>query len=189
MDAMPRTRRVRLFEGMRLASAGVTGAQVTVAWIKLGTASPSGAFPQDAQSLADGIAATIRNAKARYPNLVIAYLSSRICAGYATTSLNPDPYAYQSGFSVKRVVLDQITGTGNLNFDPAAGAVVAPWIAWGPYLWADGTTPRGDGVTWSCAGLQADGTHPSASGQAKVAQMLLDFVQTDSTTSRCFLGP
>ena len=173
----------------RLASAGVTGAQVAVAWIKLAAISPTGAFPQDEQSLADGIAQTIRNAKARYPNLAMAYLSSRIYAGYATSTLNPEPYAYQSAFSVKRVILDQITGTGNLNYAASAGAVVAPWIAWGPYLWADGTTPRGDGLTWSCSELQSDGTHPSATGQAKVAQMLLAFVKTDSTASLWFLGP
>ena len=173
----------------RLASAGVTGAQVAIAWIKLATKSPTGAFPQDAQSLATGIAQTVRVARARYPNLRIAYLSSRIYAGYATTSLNPEPYAYQSGFAVKKVIVDQITGTGNLGFDPAAGTVVAPWIAWGPYLWADGTTANSDGLSWACSELQADGTHPSATGQSKVAQRLLTFMKTDSTASLWFLGP
>ena len=44
--------------------------------------------------------ATILNmAKERYPNLRVAYLSSRIYAGYATTPLNPEPYAYESAFS------------------------------------------------------------------------------------------
>lgn len=173
----------------RLAAAGVTGAQVAVAWLKLAVKSPTGAFPADADALATALAQTLRAAKARYPNLALAYLSSRIYAGYATTGLNPEPYAYQSGFAVKKVVLDQITGDAGLVYDATQGTVVAPWIAWGPYLWADGTTPRGDGLTWACSDLAADGTHPSAAGQAKVAQRLLDFVRADATAATWFYGP
>jgi len=33
-----------------------------------------------------------------------------------------------------------LTGKGDLNFDPRfhKGKVVAPWLSWGPYLWARG---------------------------------------------------
>jgi lysophospholipase L1-like esterase len=41
-------------------------------------------------------------------------------------------------------------------------------------------------VTWACSELQSDGTHPSAAGQQKVAQMLLDFVRTDPTAREWF---
>lgn len=37
-------------------------------------------------------------------------MSSRTYGGYATTELNPEPYAYQSGFSVKWLVQDQLEG-------------------------------------------------------------------------------
>ena len=47
-------------------------------------------------------------AKSRYPNLRLAYLSSRIYAGYAQTALNPEPYAYESGFSVKWLIERQL---------------------------------------------------------------------------------
>jgi hypothetical protein len=64
---------------------------------------------------------------------------------------------------------------------------MAPWIAWGPYLWADGLVPRADGLTWACADFSTtDGTHPATSGRAKVAQMLLDFFTTDPTAEPWF---
>jgi hypothetical protein len=54
---------------------------------------------------------------------------------------------------------------------------VAPWVAWGPYLWADGTHARSDGLQWFCSDLIAnDGTHPSMSGQQKVGTMLMNFM-------------
>ena len=43
---------------------------------------------------------------------------------------------------MKWLIEDQINGTSELNYDPNAGEVNAPWVAWGPYLWADGTTGR-----------------------------------------------
>lgn len=76
----------------------------------------------------------------RFPNLQLAYLSSRIQGGYATTNLNPEPYAYESGFAVKRVIETQLGGS--LPHPSSGGTAVAPWISWGPYLWADGLTPR-----------------------------------------------
>lgn len=78
--------------------------------------------------------------------------------------------------------------TSDLNFDASRGAVKAPWLAWGPYMWADGTTPRSDGLTWVCSDFQSDGTHPASSARQKVAQMLLNFFKSDSTTT-WFLNP
>jgi len=69
-----------------------------------------------------------------------------------------------------------------------AGAVVAPLLSWGAYLWADGTVPRSDGFTWLCSDLQADFTHPSpTSGVSKVGVELLAFFKTDATTTPWFL--
>jgi hypothetical protein len=125
--------------------------------------------------------------KARFPGLALAYLSSRIYAGYATTTLNPEPYAYESGFSVKWLIEEQVRGGANLAYQPA-GSAVAPWVAWGPYLWADGLTPRSDGLTWACSDLAADGTHPGTTGRQKVAEMLLAFVHQDGTAREWFLA-
>jgi len=164
----------------RLQQAGVSAAQVTIAWVKLADSNPSAAFPVHARTLKDETVTVLRTLKQRYPNLALAYLSSRIYAGYATTSLNPEPFAYESGFAVRWVIEDQLNGVL-----PYSGpGAVAPWVGWGPYLWADGTTPSSAGLSWACSDLQSsDGTHPSASGRQKVAQLLLDFVRGDATAS------
>ena len=172
----------------RLSAAGVTPAQVQVAWVKEADPGPTLAFPDDALKLKGELANIARILKTRYPNIRLAYYSSRIYAGYASSTLNPEPFAYQSGFAVKWLIEDQINGLSDLNFDASRGAVKAPWLAWGPYMWADGTTPRSDGLTWACSDFQSDGTHPASSGAQKVAQMLLNFFKSDSTTT-WFLNP
>src|SRR5262249_54277940 len=168
--------------GQRLANAGVTPNQVEVAWIKEAEPHPAtlGAFPTHAQVLERDLEAIVRNLHTMFPNLRIAYVSSRTHA-FTTVpaALSPEPYAYESGFATQWLIANQIHGTNNLNYDPANGAVVAPWLSWGPYLWADGTTPRSDGLSWDRADVQGDGIHPSQSGDAKVADQLLAFFQTD----------
>jgi hypothetical protein len=163
----------------RLTAAGVTPQQVQVAWVKEAVAGPTGGFPQHAQALQGYLAAIARNLKSKFPNIRIAFQSSRIYAGYATTSLNPEPYSYESGFAVQWLIAQQIGGDPALNHDPARGPVVAPWLAWGPYLWADGLVPRADGQTWRCIDLSSDGTHPSTSGRLRVAYMLNDHFTGD----------
>lgn len=168
----------------RLRTAGIAPPQVVAAWIKLANRQPSTGFPGYAQQLATGTETVLLALRQRFPNLQLAYLSSRIYAGYATSTLNPEPYAYESAFSVRWVIERQMSGA--LNYRAARGTVQSPWLSWGPYLWADGMTPRADGLTWACAELQSDGTHPSSAGQAKVASMLLSFFKTDVTTAGWF---
>jgi hypothetical protein len=172
----------------RLRNAGAHPSQVQAVWLKEANAGPTQGFPLAAQILRDDLRAVVQNLHAKFPNLKLCYLSSRIYAGYASTPLNPEPYAYESGFAVRWLIEEQIAGSAALNHDPDTGPVMAPWLAWGPYLWADGLTPRApDGLTWECADFVAsDGTHPSASGRAKVAQMLLDFFVADPTTEPWF---
>jgi hypothetical protein len=171
----------------RLNAAGVTRQQVVTAWVKLANRQPSDPFPGHALTLTQNIETVLQELRSRFPNLRLAYLSSRIYAGYATTTLNPEPYAYESAFSVRWILEDQMRGDASLNYDPSRGTVRAPWLAWGPYLWADGVIPRSDGLTWACSDLQSDGTHPSGSGEVKVANLLLQFMRTDSTAREWFL--
>ncbi len=167
----------------RLLAAGVTAAQVQAAWMKQADAGPTLRFPEDARRLQAELKTLAQTLRSRFPNLRLLYLSSRIYGGYASTSLNPEPYAYQSGFAVKWLIEQQIQGEPDLSFE--AGR--APWMAWGPYLWADGTRARNDGLVWNCSEFQDDGTHPANSARQKVAAMLLDFLKTDTTARPWFL--
>lgn len=179
-----------------LASSGLSERQVQIAWVKVANANPTTSLPSsssDAYTLVSQMATIARTLRLRYPNLQQIFFSSRIYAGYATTTLNPEPYAYESAYAVKSVVqaqIDQIqqgrvvdTRAGDLDY-----RTVAPWVAWGPYLWARGTTPRSDGLVWTTGDLSSDGTHPSQLGQTKVAGMLLAFFKTSPVTSCWFLA-
>src|SRR5439155_512616 len=127
----------------------------------------------------------------RYPNLRVAYLSSRIYGGYNAAGLrlvNPEPFAYESAFAVRWLIQDQIKGNPRLNADLKQGKVVAPVLLWGPYLWADGITPRkSDGLVWERKDLGQDGVHPSPAGGEKVADLLLKFFKTDAGAQKWFL--
>jgi hypothetical protein len=176
----------------RIKAAGVTAGQIQAVWLKQAQMGPAqlGEFPAHAQSLRDDVAIILRQLRTRFPNLRLAYLSSRIYAGYAATPLNPEPYAYESAFSVRWLIESQIASDPNLNYDPAQGAVKAPLLLWGPYLWADGIKPRqSDGLVWNLGDLEADGTHPSPSGRRKVADRLLTFFKTDASTKAWFVKP
>lgn len=180
----------------RLAPLGLTEAQVQVVWVKEADANPTASLPSssaDAYNLETSLGGIMRALRTRYPNVRQVFLSSRIYAGYATGTLNPEPYAYESGFAVKWLVqaqIDQMRNGGSV-VDTRAGdlnyTTVAPWVAWGPYLWADGLTPRSDGLIWQRSDLASDGTHPAQSGEQKVGTMLLDFFVDSPFTSCWFL--
>lgn len=132
----------------RLRAASVTPQQVEVAWIKQAIPGPSRPFPAEVKDLQGYVVGTLHTARDRFPNLKIAYMSSRIYAGYASVPLNPEPHAYETAFADKWVIADQIAGAADLNYDPARGAVRSPWVSWGPYLWTDGVKGRKDGLVW-----------------------------------------
>ena len=178
-----------------LARDGLTEAQVQAAWVKVANPQPAIALPSaesDAWRLVRQMGDIVRSMKTRYPNLQIVYLSSRIYAGYATTTLNPEPYAYESGFAVKWLIqaqIDQMRNAGTIA-EPRAGDLnyaTTPWLSWGAYLWADGMNPRSDGLVWTRADLASDGTHPSQPGQQKVGALLLQFMKAEPTARNWFL--
>jgi hypothetical protein len=163
----------------RLKSAGVATKQVQVIWIKQALAGPRrlGEFPAHADALKRHVEAIVRQAKQHYPNLRLVYLSSRIYAGFATSALNPEPYAYESAFAVRGVIEDEMKGE-----------LSEPVVLWGPYLWADGVKGReGDSLVWTRDDFAGDGTHPAGSARQKVAELLLKFFMSDPTAKTWFV--
>lgn len=166
---------------------GYSPLQVQVAWVKQ-TLTRGGTFPEKAQELQADLEVIAQLLKERFPNLQIAYFSSRTRSYTYERGLSPEPLAYETGFAVKWMIEKQIMGDAALNFDPARGPVRAPYLSWGPYLWADGENPRSDGFTWLSEDMTADCTHPSLVGQQKIAALLMDFFKTDTTTVSWFLA-
>lgn len=163
----------------RLAAAQATREQVQALWLKEAIAGENRAFPADALGLQGALRDIIGILRDRFVNLELVYLSSRIYAGYASTNLNPEPYAYQSSFAVKWAIQERIDG-----------AETRPWLGWGPYLWTDGLRGRRmDRVVWLCSDTTSDGTHPSTSGREKVAKLLWHFFEEDETATPWFLRP
>jgi hypothetical protein len=174
----------------RVQAAGVTDKQVQVAWIKQANIQPSGDLQDHARQLQKDMETLLHLAKKHYPNLRVAYLSSRTYGGYAKTRLNLEPYAYEGAFAMRWLIQDQIKKEAKLNYNESRGEVVAPLLLWGPYLWADGTTPRkDDGFLWEQKDFRDnDGTHPSDSGRQKVAELLLKFFKADAGAKKWFEG-
>jgi len=105
---------------------------------------------------------------------------------------------------VQRLITAQIRQAAGITTpsDSNAGQLdytVAPWVDWGPYLWASGETKRSDLLNW-CSGqndlncLQeqdvlydptddstefGDYTHPTGEGVGKVAKQLRIFIGQD----------
>jgi hypothetical protein len=162
----------------RLAEAGVGDRQVQVVWLKEAIGQESEPFPIDARHLQKDEAQIFQILRRRFAHLQIVYVSSRTYGGYAVSRLNPEPFAYDSGFAIKRLIKGAIQSGGD-----------GPWLAWGPYLWTDGTRGRADGLRWTCADVLRDGTHASPRGEQKVAGLLLSFFSTDPTARPWFLRP
>jgi hypothetical protein len=184
-----------------LAPAGVTAQQVQIAWIEIDNAPafiPLGSADGDAYYLKSYIAETLREIKRQYPNLQIAYLSSHTYAGYSTTGRSHEPYAYEAGFSNRWVIWGQMEqermDLPQMYWDTRTGFIddtrqaVAPWVAWGPYLWANGATPRADGLAWLRGDFEADGETLSPSGAVKGAKLLFDFLLHEPTAKSWFLS-
>lgn len=174
-----------------LPNSGVTAKQVVAAWVEPTDGLSVGTFPTDIARLQSEIESEAQNLLINFPNIKVAYFSSRIYSGYSNgvNTINPEPYAFEDSFAVKWAIQEQLDGNPRLNFDPSKGPVMAPWLSWGPYTWADGlVVPSSNGSVWSCQDIKDDGTHPDkTAGAEEVANQVLKFFKTDDTTTPWFL--
>ncbi len=174
-----------------LPQNNVTANQVVAIWMEDTDGINSGTFPTDMAELQTEYENMMQTMHTLFPNLKLVYFSSRVYGGYSNGVGNPDnpePYAFEVGYAVKWAIADQLNGNANLNYNGANGPVLAPWMSWGTYYWANGMLGRNDGLEWDCEDFSSDGTHPSSTyGQLKVATALLNFLKTDDTTTPWYL--
>jgi len=165
----------------RLTQAGVSPLQVQTAWIKLANKAPGGSLQEHGKKLEADTLAVLHNARALFPNLLIAYLGSRTYGGYANGGLNPEPYAYESAFAARWLIQRQVKGDAEL------AEAKSPLLLWGPYLWADGTKGRKlDSLVWERSDFGSDGVHPGETGRDKVSKLLLNFLTNDPLAKSWF---
>lgn len=157
----------------RIADAGFDLDQVRVVWAKNAnqftqhglTLPDPGA---DYYDLVENIGALSERIGREFPSVRAIFHTSRIYAGWAQAQASRgEPMSYEGGFAVN-VAIERWQ---------AGELPDAPWIGWGPYLWANATTPNSHGVFWTPEDFQDGGTnhHPSDLGQAKVADALHAF--------------
>lgn len=175
----------------------VTANQVVAVWLNDPLSQPKGTYPSDMTEQISDVIAALENMQIYFPNLKMAYLESMHYGGYATNTpeILPEPYAYETGFAMQTVIADQINGDADLNYNPNNGPVVAPWLSWGTYDWANGMLADGNalaasaGLEWSCSDLGPDGVHASTAGKYKDAALLTTFMKSDETVTPWYLAP
>ncbi len=165
----------------QLQRCEVSAAQVQVVWLKTALAHEPRGFPENARLLQRALRSIVEILRTKFPQLKLVYVSSRTYGGYSESDLSPEPIAYESAFAVKWLIEERIN-------NPSPDRSI-PWVSWGPYLWADGLTPRSDGLIWERSDFEPDGVHPSAQGALKVATMLLEFFQKDTAAKPWFFSP
>jgi hypothetical protein len=177
-----------------LPQAGITANQVVAAWVDEVDTTVFGTFPGDMTPLQGQLETIAQNLHNKFPNLQLLYFGSRIYGGYSnhatTPPQDPEPFAFESGFAAKWAIEDQINGNPNLNYNASNGPVMAPWMAWGAYTWANGLLARNDGLAWGCQDIQYDGTHVSNPvGRQKEANLMIQFFKNDTTSKPWFVAP
>lgn len=188
-----------------LKSQGVTPAQVQAIWLKetdaalgpdqlkaLGVKSydppTKQPFPKSAMTLQAELRKIVLVLPRFFPNAKLVYLSSRSFGGWAKREGNKEPFSYETGYAVKWLIEDQLKGDPGLNYDPAKGSVKAPWLSWGPYLWASGDKKRTDGFSSQLDDFREDDRmHHAPQGQRKMGTLLLQFFKNDPTSKGWFV--
>ncbi len=156
----------------RLAHSPLTAAQVQVVWINGGVQEQTEPFPDHFRTTAEYWIDILQICKATFPNLKQAYLSPVHYLGYTVSAPADEPYYFEQGFAVREVVERQMAQDPELEFDASRGPALAPWVAWGPYLWCDGSEPRVDGLQMLCTDYWPDGAHPNVVGSARLGWLL-----------------
>jgi hypothetical protein len=168
-------------------TAGLDPRQIQVVLLQQTNSWPTEPFEEFTDSLRVRVERILAITRTIFPNAAVAHIWGREFAGYATTALNPEPWAYQTDFAMRTVIGDQIDGDPAMTYGPGG---VVPWTDRGPYLWANGNDPREiDGLVWLCRDFSPDdGTHYTNSGWLKAASQVMEFIRTNPVAQAWFGG-
>jgi hypothetical protein len=176
-----------------LDSLGCSAQQVQVAWVETdNTQDADTTFPAAAQGLADQLYTLCSTMRTHYPNLKVIYFSSRSYAGYIdpATALAGrgllSPRDYLNGWAIKFLIERQINGTAGYAFSGESPAL--PALMWCTDNWADGITPKLDGLFWHCDDFSGDGLHLSPLGEEKSGARIHAFFSTDALAQTWYSG-
>lgn len=174
----------------KINKSGLSASQVQVAWIEVALLYPAnyGDFQSHNNAYESYLQNMINIAKSQFPNLKIVYLSSRYYGGYTTRTTNPEPFAYESAFGIRDLILGQVSGNKTSLSNNLPNTSKQPLLLWGPYYWTNGNIPsKIDGLSWKPNDLEPDGIHPASLGRTKVANQLRDFFTTDTYAKQWFV--
>lgn len=153
-----------------IAKKRTTPEQVQIALFKNSIRFQDKPFPEDVNEYVDYLEQYRELLIELFPNLKMWFMLAPVYSGYASGSApRHEPFVYREGIAVHEFI--------KRHYGEAK-----PWIGWGPYYWADGLTPRGDGLIWKCEDFASDGVHPSTLGRIKAAEMLLRFFEQSPVT-------
>jgi hypothetical protein len=107
----------------RLRGHGSAPKQVQVVWLKDANANPTGTFEVTTDTLAAQFFRIVQILKQKLPNVRQVFFTSRIYAGYASTTLNPEPYAYENAFADH--YLQDSYASGHMGFNRRASSAAA----------------------------------------------------------------
>ena len=137
----------------------------------------------------------IHEIKNQFSNVDLMFLTGSPYGGYTDSNALQsaallEPASYLTDFAIKQAIAAQISGDSLLAYsgdDP-----VAPWLAWGPNIWADGRNIRTyDGLRWLCPGdydTDGNGYYLGGSGLTKISSRLYDFFTTSPVTTPWIFG-
>ena len=173
----------------KLAEKDLKPIQVQVAWLMHSSRIDSNA--EDAGAYIDSLemrfVTALQSMLYYYPNLKLVFVSGFPYGGYADTlkvlyHVIAEPASYHHNFAVKQLITSQITGDPELKYTEPGK--MAPILAWGPPLWADGNNPNEyNGLSRNCETEftpDGGGYHMTALGKDKVGDILLDFFRSDT---------
>jgi len=200
LDYMIDTASDNYWDGVRnrMADRGDTYAQVQIAWLmQQSDGDSTDDFLTYFNSVSAKYVTLLQMMKDSFPNLKQIFISGMHYTGYMDPNHDrypsfSNPHDYWGNLVIRDLIVRQISGDPALKYKGIAPAV--PWLAWGPYFWADGVNPRQtDLLSWKCEQFRTDltggGFHlinePESLGVE--AHMLLNFFETNPVAKTWYL--